>query len=91
MLWDFELLIIFGNTCLRDSSATTDSRLPLPLRLFGAVPGSLSDDEYKRVTAYILKLNGFPAGADPLPADTSALKLIRIAMPSDTAKPPRTR
>ena len=53
-------------------------------------PGGLSDDEYRRVTAYILKLNGFPAGTAPLPVDTSEMKLIRIAMPADTAKP-RTR
>ena len=41
-------------------------------------PGGLSDDEYTRVIAYILKLNGFQAGTDSLTADTLSLKLIRI-------------
>jgi mono/diheme cytochrome c family protein len=55
-------------------------------------PGGLSDDEYRRVTAYILKLNGFKPGAAPLPTDTTEMKLIRIdSLPSDTTKPPRTR
>lgn len=41
-------------------------------------PGGLSDDEYARVIAYILKLNGFQPGTDSLTADSTALKLIRI-------------
>jgi len=50
-------------------------------------PGGLSDDEYKRVTAYILKLNGYRPGPDPLPADTSAMKLIKMdTLPSETSK-----
>ena len=40
--------------------------------------GGLSDDEYTRVIAYILKLNGFPAGADSLVSDSVAQKRIRI-------------
>ena len=40
--------------------------------------GGLSDDEYTRVIAYILKLNGFPAGPDSLVADTTAMRKIRI-------------
>jgi mono/diheme cytochrome c family protein len=40
--------------------------------------GGLSDDEYTRVIAYILKLNGFPAGADSLRADTLEMRRIRI-------------
>ena len=40
--------------------------------------GGLSDDEYTRVIAYILKLNGFPAGADSLKADSLEQKRIRI-------------
>ena len=51
-------------------------------------PGGLSDDEYLRVTAYILKLNGFPAGTVALPTDTTEQKLIRIGpLPGDTVKP----
>jgi len=53
-------------------------------------PGGLGDDDYARVIAYILKLNGFAAGADSLPADTLVMKTIRIrAAAPDTARPPR--
>jgi mono/diheme cytochrome c family protein len=41
-------------------------------------PGSLQADEYVDVTAYLLKLNELPAGTDPRPADTVALKRVRI-------------
>jgi S-disulfanyl-L-cysteine oxidoreductase SoxD len=48
--------------------------------------GGLSDDDYTRVIAYILKLNGFPAGADSLRADSLEMRRIRIGSPSDSAK-----
>jgi len=49
--------------------------------------GGLTDDEYTRVIAYILKLNGFAPGTDSLKADTLEMKHIRIAAaPSDTAR-----
>lgn len=41
-------------------------------------PGSLTSDEYAAVTAYILMLNGLPAGDEELPADTVAARRIRI-------------
>ena len=41
-------------------------------------PGSLSKEEYASIVAYILKLNGMPAGKQALPADTAALGKIRI-------------
>ncbi len=41
-------------------------------------PGSLTPDEYAAIVAYILKLNGMPAGRQPLPADSAALDRIRI-------------
>ena len=41
-------------------------------------PGSLQADEYVDVTAYLLKLNELPAGNEPMPADTVALRKIRI-------------
>ena len=50
--------------------------------------GGLSDDEYTRVIAYILKLNGFPAGADSLKADSLEQKRIRIGTADG---PPLTR
>jgi S-disulfanyl-L-cysteine oxidoreductase SoxD len=45
-------------------------------------PGSLDAEEYAAVIAYMLKINGAPSGKTPLPTDASALKRIRIAMPS---------
>ena len=47
--------------------------------------GGLSDEEYTRVITYILKLNGFPAGKDSLPADTTLLRQLKIA-PADSAR-----
>jgi mono/diheme cytochrome c family protein len=41
-------------------------------------PGSLSKEEYASIVAYILKLNGMPAGKQPLPSDTAALGRIRM-------------
>lgn len=41
-------------------------------------PGSLTNEEYADVTAYILMLNGLPSGDEELPADTIAARRIRI-------------
>lgn len=41
-------------------------------------PGSLQPDEYVDLIAYLLKLNDLPSGSEPLPADSVALKKIRI-------------
>jgi mono/diheme cytochrome c family protein len=41
-------------------------------------PGSLQPDEYADLIAYLLKLNDLPSGSEPLPADSVALKKIRI-------------
>ena len=41
-------------------------------------PGSLSAKEYTQVMAFLLKLNGMPAGRVDLPADPAALKGITI-------------
>jgi mono/diheme cytochrome c family protein len=53
--------------------------------------GGLSDDDYARVIAYILKLNGFAAGPDSLQADSTFMRRIRIgnAIRADSAKPRR--
>ena len=50
--------------------------------------GGLSDDEYTRVLAYILKLNGFPAGADSLKSDSLEQKRIRIGSADGATKSP---
>jgi mono/diheme cytochrome c family protein len=49
-------------------------------------PGSLAPREYADVLAYVLKMNGVPAGAVELPADSVRLKAIRIELPQ-----PQTR
>lgn len=45
-------------------------------------PASLTPDEYADVLAYILKINGSPAGKTELPAEPKALSRIRISMPA---------
>ncbi len=49
-------------------------------------PGSLTPREYARVVAYLLKMNGMPAGKDETPADSTALKKIRIELKADSAQ-----
>ena len=51
-------------------------------------PGSLSDDDYTRVIAYILKLNGFAPGSDSLPSDSLVTKAIRIRAANDSITKP---
>lgn|GEM_PF-57028 len=41
-------------------------------------PGTLTEDEYVWVTAYVLKLNGMPASSRELSAEPTLLKTIRI-------------
>ncbi len=41
-------------------------------------PGSMSDDEYALALAYLLRMNGMPAGAESLAADSVALHRIRL-------------
>jgi len=43
-----------------------------------SAPGTLSEDEYVWVTAYVLKLNGMPASSRELSAEPELLKAIRI-------------
>ncbi len=44
-------------------------------------PGSLPREDYAAAMAYILKLNGLPAGATPLAADSVALAGIKLVLP----------
>ncbi len=41
-------------------------------------PGALTAKEYAQVTAYMLQINGMPAGKDELTSDTLALKKIMV-------------
>ena len=50
--------------------------------------GGLSDDDYTRVITYMLKLNGFPAGKDSLPSDSTVMRGIRIGPADGAAKSP---
>lgn len=45
-------------------------------------PGSLTDEEYTIVLAYLLRINGMPAGRQPLSSDPAALRAIAIALPT---------
>ena len=50
-------------------------------------PGSLTERQYILVLAYLLKLNGMPAGAEELPGDSLALSRIRIEFkPTDPTR-----
>lgn len=48
-------------------------------------PGTLSEEEYTQVLAYVLRMNGMPAGTENLTSDRKLLKAIRIDAP--VAKP----
>lgn len=54
-------------------------------------PGSMSDDEYATVLAYLLSLNGMPAGRDPLAGDSTALHRIRLDSVTSRPTPPGNR
>lgn len=44
-------------------------------------PGSLADEDYADILAYLLRLNDYPAGDAELPADRSVLGAIAIPAP----------
>lgn len=41
-------------------------------------PGKLSPQDYALIVAYVLKLNGYPSGSEPLSSTADDLKQIRI-------------
>jgi hypothetical protein len=45
-------------------------------------PGSLTDEEYTIVLAYLLRMNGMPAGRQTLSSDPASLRAIAIALPT---------
>jgi mono/diheme cytochrome c family protein len=49
--------------------------------------GSLSDADAAQLVAYLLKLNGMPAGKDELSTDPAALKKIKIDLPEGDRSP----
>jgi mono/diheme cytochrome c family protein len=44
-------------------------------------PGALSAEQSAQVVAYMLKMNGLPAGKEDLPVDIEALSKIKIELP----------
>lgn len=51
-------------------------------------PGTLSDEEYIALMAYLMRINRMPAGQRPLAADSDALHRIRIDSVPSTETPP---
>lgn len=49
-------------------------------------PGSLTRQQYLLLLAYLLKMNGMPAGRDELPGDSLALTKLRIDLKPDSAQ-----
>ena len=47
-------------------------------------PGSLSDQRYADLTAYVLQVNGFPPGESELPTDAETLQALTIARAATT-------
>ncbi|MDQ8163847.1 MAG: HupE/UreJ family protein [Gemmatimonadota bacterium] len=85
---------VFNGACLGCHTTATHMGPAFELRWFGrplaelygylsnlmpkSAPGTLTEDEYIWVTAYILKLNGMPAGKVELSSEPSWLKGVRI-------------
>ena len=44
-------------------------------------PGTLPTQDYADVLAYMMKLNGVPAGKTPMPVDEETLKKLKIVIP----------
>jgi mono/diheme cytochrome c family protein len=45
-------------------------------------PGTLTREQYLSAVAYILKLNGLPAGTTPLASDSAGLSAITLDLPA---------
>ena len=50
-------------------------------------PGTLTAEQYLHSVAYILKLNGLPAGETKLVADSASLSALTFALPAPPATP----
>lgn len=94
---------VFASSCLGCHTTASHMGAAFELKWFGrplfdlfdylsqlmpkTAPGTLTEDEYVWVTAYILRLNGMPAGKTELSAEPAWLKAVRV----DTAKAPVAR
>lgn len=53
-------------------------------------PGTMTDEEYTALTAYVLRINQMPMGRVPLAADSAAMHRIRFdTLPSPVPHPER--
>ena len=50
-------------------------------------PGSLGEEDYEVLLAYLLQMNKMPAGKTYLSTDTLELRKIRIAFPTSPSRP----
>lgn len=73
-LRDDEFLVPWEGRTVRELLAKIERTMP------GNRPGALPAGEYRDVTAFLLRSNGFPAGDADLPAD-DALARTRLARP----------
>ncbi len=94
---------VFASSCLGCHTTASHMGAAFELKWFGrplfdlydylsqlmpkTAPGTLTEDEYVWVTAYILRLNGMPAGKTELSAEPAWLKAVRV----DTARAPAAR
>jgi mono/diheme cytochrome c family protein len=62
----------WADTSLQDLHARVRTTMP------PATPGSLKNEEYSDILAFVLEQNGFPAGAEALPSDPDLLKTVLI-------------
>lgn len=85
---------VFQSSCLGCHTVASHSGPAFALKWFGrpladlydylsnlmpkSAPGTLTEDEYVWVTAYILRLNGMPAGKTELNAEPAWLKSVRV-------------
>lgn len=52
-------------------------------------PGTMTNEDYALVTAYLLRINGMPTGQTPLAADSAALhRIILDSVPTTTEERP---
>lgn len=95
---------VFASACQSCHTPTVHSGPPFRAKWFGHTlgelfgylrrempktdPGTMSDEEYALVLAYMLRINGMPTGSAPLAADSVSLHRIRLdSVPSaGTAK-----
>jgi mono/diheme cytochrome c family protein len=85
---------IFASACQSCHSPTVHSGPPFRKNWFGkplgdlfgylrrempkADPGTMSDEEYSLIVAYLLRINDMPTGSEPLAADSVSLHRIRL-------------